>query len=124
MESAGRAAAEIVLEELSAEGEVLVVCGMGNNGGDGFVVARHLHLLGVPVHVALLGELRRLHQDAAANARRARALGLKIGGPRWRAPRRGVIVDAIFGTGLSRAIDKAAAASVRRIVASRGPDVR
>lgn len=124
MESAGRAAAEIVLEELPAEGEVLVVCGMGNNGGDGFVVARHLHLLGVPVRLALLGEPRRLRQDAAANARRARSHGLEIGSPRWRAPRRGVIVDAIFGTGLSRPIDKAPAASVRRIVASRGPDVR
>jgi len=124
MECAGRAAAEVVLEELPAEGEVLAVCGMGNNGGDGFVVARHLHLLGVPVRLALLGEARRLRGDAAANARRARAAGLEIGGPRWRAPRRGVIVDAIFGTGLTRAVDKVSAASVRRIAASRGPDVR
>ncbi|MDP7571955.1 MAG: NAD(P)H-hydrate dehydratase, partial [Myxococcota bacterium] len=107
-----------------AAGEVLVVCGMGNNGGDGFVVARHLHLLGVPVRLALLGESRRLRKDAAANARRARTAGLEIGGPRWRAPRRGVIVDAIFGTGLSHPVDKAPAASVRRIAASRGSDVR
>ncbi|MDP6242035.1 MAG: NAD(P)H-hydrate epimerase, partial [Myxococcota bacterium] len=123
MESAGRAAAQVVLEELRAAGEVLVVCGMGNNGGDGFVVARHLHLLGVPVRLALLGESRRLRKDAAANARRARTAGLEIGGPRWRAPRRGVIVDAIFGTGLSHPVDKAPAASVRRIAASRGSDV-
>ena len=124
MESAGRAAAELVLEELPAGGEVLVVCGMGNNGGDGFVVARHLHVLGVPVRLALLGDPRQLRADAATNARRAHAAGLEIGGPRWRTPRSGVIVDAIFGTGLTRAVDKTPAASVRRIAAGRGPDLR
>ena len=124
MESAGRAAAELVLEELPAGGEVLVVCGMGNNGGDGFVVARHLHVLGVPVRLALLGDPRQLRADAATNARRAHAAGLEIGGPRWRTPRSGVIVDAIFGTGLTRAVDKTPAASVRRPKASTRPPMR
>lgn len=124
MESAGRSAVEVVLAELPEDGEVLVVCGMGNNGGDGFVVARHLHLLGVPVRVALLGERSGLSGDAAANCSRALAVGVAVEGPRWRAPRRGVIVDAIFGTGLSRSIDKAPAASARRILAARGRDVR
>jgi len=124
MENAGRAATELVLEELPAGGEVLVVCGAGNNGGDGFVVARQLALLGVPVRTALLGEASALRGDAAANHRRAVAVGVAVEGPRWRAPRRGVIVDAIFGTGLCREVAKAPAASVRRINASRGEAVR
>ena len=53
MESAGRAVAESVLEWREPGSEVVAVCGTGNNGGDGLVAARHLHLLGVPVRVAL-----------------------------------------------------------------------
>jgi NAD(P)H-hydrate epimerase len=124
MENAGRAATEIVLEELPAGGEVLVVCGAGNNGGDGFVVARQLALLGVPVRAALLGQASSLRGDAAANHRRALAVGVAVEGPRWRAPRRGVIVDAIFGTGLARDVAKEPAASVRRINKARRAGVR
>ncbi|MDJ0851873.1 MAG: NAD(P)H-hydrate dehydratase [Myxococcota bacterium] len=124
MESAGRAAVAEVLAELPPGTEVLVVCGAGNNGGDGFVVARHLRLLGVPVRVALLAEPQQLRGDAAANHARALAVGVPMEGARWRAPRRGVIVDALFGTGLSRNVEKAAAASVKRIAAARAPEVR
>ena len=119
MESAGRAVVDAVLEQRAPGGEVLVVCGGGNNGGDGFVVARHLQLLGLPVRAVLLGSARSLRGDAAANLRRARELGVAIETDRWRAPRVGVIVDAIFGTGLSRNVEKAAAASIRRINSSR-----
>jgi len=99
MESAGRAVVEVVLSERAGSaGPVLVVCGAGNNGGDGFVVARHLHLLGVPVRVLLIGERRKLRGDAAANAIRLDKLGIAIvtGAPRIAAAV--VIVDALFGT--------------------------
>ncbi len=119
MESAGRAVAEAVLGLLPAGGSVLVVCGRGNNGGDGLVAARHLHALGVPVRAALVASAATLRGDAAASLRRARAAGVAIEGERWRAPASGVIVDALFGTGLSRAVEGAAAASIRRIAASR-----
>ena len=119
MESAGRAVAEAVLGVLPPGGSVLVVCGRGNNGGDGLVAARHLQMLGVPVRVALLASAASLRGDAAASLRRARSAGVPIEGERWRAPAAGVIVDAIFGTGLSRPVDGAAAASIRRIAASR-----
>ena len=113
MESAGRAGVEGVRREWSARPrasrpEVLVVCGTGNNGGDGFVVARHLVGLGVPLKVALIGEANKLRGDAAANLTRLRALGVDVTGDRWRAPQAGVVVDAIFGTGLTRAVGGAA----------------
>jgi NAD(P)H-hydrate epimerase len=117
MESAGRAVVPAVLAGLEPGDTVCVVCGPGNNGGDGLVVARHLHALGVPVRAALLAE--RLSGDAGAQLARARAAGVPIEGKRWRAPASGVIVDALFGTGLARALAGDARASVRRINAAR-----
>jgi len=119
MESAGRAVVEAVLEWLPPGGSVVAVCGGGNNGGDGLVVARQLRLLGAPVRAALLCDEKQLRGDAAANLKRARAAGVPIDGERWRAPVAGVIVDAIFGTGLSRDVTGPAAASIRRINAAR-----
>jgi hydroxyethylthiazole kinase-like uncharacterized protein yjeF len=121
MESAGRAVAQAVLAELAgrAPAEVLVVCGAGNNGGDGLVVARHLHLLNVPVRAALLTDPRGLRGDAAANLKRARSAGVSVESGRWRAPTEGVIVDAIFGTGLARDVEGPAATTIRRINAAR-----
>ncbi len=113
MESAGRAVVAEVLPLVRRDESVLVVCGPGNNGGDGLVVARHLHLLGVPVRVALLSE--DFGGDAAAQLARVRALELPVEGARWRAPERGVIVDALFGTGLSRPLAGEARTAVRRM---------
>src|SRR5439155_24122473 len=95
MESAGRAVVQAVLALLSPGDSVLVVCGSGNNGGDGLVVARHLHALGVPVRASLLSE--RLSGDAGPQLARARAVGVPLEGKRWRPPAAGVIVDALFG---------------------------
>jgi len=117
MESAGRAVVARVLAMRRDGEEVLVVCGPGNNGGDGLVVARHLHALGVPVRTALLAE--RLRGDAGAQLARARSAGVPLEAKRWRAPTRGVIVDALFGTGLARALAGDARAAVRRINAAR-----
>ncbi len=119
MESAGRAVAEEVLRRLEPGASVLCVCGAGNNGGDGFVVARHLRLLGIPVRAALLGDPRRLRGDAQQNWTRARAAGVPLEGERWRAPTAGIVVDAIFGTGLARQVEGVPAASIRRINAAR-----
>jgi len=66
MENAGRGCVE-VLSSLGCQGSVVIVCGKGNNAGDGFVIARHLDNLRIPVKVILLGEPGELRGDAAIN---------------------------------------------------------
>jgi NAD(P)H-hydrate epimerase len=94
---------------------VTVLCGPGNNGGDGFVVARHLDAAGWPVKLALLGEREKLSGDAA------RAATLWKGGLAPFTPDSldgaGVIVDAIFGAGLSRPLEGQAAILVEAMTA-------
>jgi ADP-dependent NAD(P)H-hydrate dehydratase / NAD(P)H-hydrate epimerase len=99
MESAGRAVAEAV-GELASEGPVRVVCGKGNNGGDGLVAARYLAEAGFEVEALLLWSVDELSGDAAANLQRFVAehvsddLASRLAGS-------GAVVDAIFGTGFS-----------------------
>jgi len=106
MENAGRPVAQAIMDRWSPR-PVLVLCGPGNNGGDGFVAARRLAEADWPVRVALLVPRDRLRGEAAHHA----AL--------WRGPVQAVtpaaldgaelIVDALFGAGLNRPLDGAAA---------------
>src|ERR671922_618219 len=68
MENAGRGVAELLLS-LGVHGPVAVCCGKGNNGGDGFVIARHLDNRNVPVRVLLFARPEELTGDAAVNYR-------------------------------------------------------
>lgn len=129
MENAGRGAAD-VLHRLNPERRrTLILCGPGNNGGDGFVMARHLQYWGVELDVLLFGEVDRLPADAKANA-----LAWQKCGPLWTVPANGPldvevkrivagaqgwIVDALFGTGLSRPLGEPFAELVG-LVNSRG----
>jgi NAD(P)H-hydrate epimerase len=119
MENAGRAIAEELRRELPDGAEVSIVCGRGNNGGDGLVAARHLHRLGVDVRVILLGEVADLSADAANNLDRACRVGVPLSDHQWQPPARGVVVDAIFGTGLSRNVEGVEADWIQRINACR-----
>jgi NAD(P)H-hydrate epimerase len=109
MENAGRAVAQEILRRFGAR-PTLVLCGPGNNGGDGFVVARFLKDWGWPVRLALYGERARLRGDAARMAER------------WTGPVEAIatlegaalIVDALFGAGLSRPLSKEVTALVRK----------
>src|SRR5437016_1799090 len=75
MENAGRGVADLLcggtltptLSQREREKRVAIVCGKGNNGGDGFVIARHLDLRGISVKVLLLANPSELIGDAAAN---------------------------------------------------------
>jgi len=102
MENAGRAVADAV-EARWPLGHVAVLCGPGNNGGDGFVAARHLAGRGWTVRLALLGSREALQGDAAAMAK---MWGGGIGHLSRDALRDAtVVVDALFGAGLSRPLD-------------------
>ena len=107
MEEAGRAVADSVRRNFPETGPILLLCGRGNNGGDGYVAARHLLEGGCEVEVLELPGER--HGDAAA----ARQALVEIGRVRTLAPdsllfsvdRCGLIVDALFGSGLSRPLE-------------------
>jgi NAD(P)H-hydrate epimerase len=124
MENAGRGVADRLCA-LGISGPVVICCGQGNNGGDGFVVARHLDLRGHAVRVVMLADPAALKGDAAVNFRVIERSGLPIrqvapgqlsaelAGASW-------IVDALLGTGargeprspLDQAIDEMNAAAI------------
>ncbi len=109
MENAGRGAAEAVLRTCETSGgRAVILCGRGNNGGDGYVLARHLELAGVAVALLETSVPEELTPDAAVFREVARGLGLELlaahdvpalercmeslGAPR-------LLVDALLGTG-------------------------
>ena len=104
MENAGRGVAE-KLVELGVTGPVVILCGGGNNGGDGFVIARHLDIRRVEVWVVLCADPDALKGDALTNYQIIARSGLKI--DRFVNPEQGLraageaswIVDALLGTG-------------------------
>ncbi len=116
MENAGRAVADAVSRRWPRRPAV-VLCGPGNNGGDGFVAARFLAERGWPVRVALLGDRQGLKGDAA------------IAAGRWTGPVEplatavlngaGLVVDAMFGAGLARQVD----GTPREVIAALQPGV-
>lgn len=112
MENAGLQVTAVLRHQLGVESgmRVLVVAGKGNNGGDGLVVARHLHNQGVECPVLLVGRLEEVRGDAALNLKIALKTGVKVieikDEAAWKKSRKilsetPIIVDALFGTGLS-----------------------
>lgn len=120
MEAAGAAVARIV-QRFHPHGAVLVLCGPGNNGGDGFVAARLLAGQGRAVALVLLGERAALKGDAAAMA--ARWTGPVLAPAEADPTAAAVIVDALFGAGLSKPLAGAAKTLVEAVNASGRPVV-
>jgi hydroxyethylthiazole kinase-like uncharacterized protein yjeF len=102
MERAGAAAAEAIWF-YAGPVPALVLCGPGNNGGDGYVVARHLRARGADVRVAALAEPKTEAARAARDAWGGPVATLADAAPMP------LLVDALFGTGLSRGLDAAVA---------------
>jgi NAD(P)H-hydrate epimerase len=113
MEAAGRAVAEVVAG-LAPQGPVRVVCGKGNNAGDGLVAARRLREMGFEVEALLLWPGEELSGDAATNLARFPAERVD-GALDARLEESGAVVDAIFGTGFSGAPREPAAAAIEAI---------
>jgi ADP-dependent NAD(P)H-hydrate dehydratase / NAD(P)H-hydrate epimerase len=121
MENAGRAVADEVSRRFPDAETVTVLCGPGNNGGDGFVAARHLRERGYKVRLGFNGDPACLPPDAAAMAklwgegREKLSADLLAGGD--------VVVDALFGAGLARPIEGAFAELIDDVNASGLPVV-
>jgi NAD(P)H-hydrate epimerase len=136
METAGAGVAEVVRREIAgAAGEVVIVCGGGSNGGDGFVAARHLARPGVPVRVLLTAPRAKIQGDAAAalaaleSTAQGTSTAIEDGSgwldpPAWRAALgetpKAAIVDAIFGTGFRGPVRDVPAAAIAAMNAAGG----
>jgi hydroxyethylthiazole kinase-like uncharacterized protein yjeF len=109
MENAGRAVARAVRARFKPC-RTLVLCGPGNNGGDGYVVARLLAQAGWPVSVAATGAPKR-GTDAAAAAALWRGPSVRFGARA--AGRAELVIDAVLGAGLARELDSVTAETLR-----------
>ena len=111
MENAGEAVYYVIQNECGIRGKgFLIFCGIGNNGGDGFVVARKLHSNGGQVKVFFLGDKEKLTGSAKENFDFISSLPIEIerltsvDKIRSYLPSCDAVVDAIFGTGLTREV--------------------
>lgn len=128
MEHAGAAVAREIEARYSAAGRIVVLCGKGNNGGDGFVAARRL--VARQPQVLLLGETSEVGGDAGAQLRALRTAGVRVEEIRsvreWRARRAEVlgadlVVDALLGTGLREAARGLTGRVIRDLARREGP---
>jgi len=122
MENAGLAAFRVLLDEFGVKNRrFLILCGIGNNGGDGLVIARKIHSMGGIVRILLLGDPGKYSGAAGRNYAIAASLGLdiqpldSIGTLEDALLCSDMVIDAIFGTGLMRDVEGIYAAAVEKI---------
>ena len=125
METAGLAASREILATFPPGSNALVLAGPGNNGGDGWVVARHLAEAGWDVTIALPGGRRPETPDAIAMADRAEAMGIPVitAEPGDIATGQAIVIDAMLGTGTTGAPRGAIGDVVAAVIASGVPVV-
>lgn len=108
MENAGKGVTDYILDHFEDSRKIFIFCGKGNNGGDGFVVARHLHNKGKNVSVFIIGDKNKITGDAKVNLDIISKMGIRIDeydeknlkSTNMKLLHSDLIVDAIFGTGL------------------------
>jgi len=134
MENAGRSCAELIREKLCGveRPKVCMFCGSGNNGGDGYVIARHLMNSGIRVVVVLCAEYKKIKGDARVNLEILERLGHPVDRldlknvdiaerVRYYAAGADMIVDALFGTGLRGELRAEYRELIRSINSLKGP---
>ena len=121
MERAGTRAFHWMQERWPGLSEIVVVCGVGNNGGDGFVLARHAKEGGLQVRVLQLGDPGKLKGDALTMAEAWQAVGGVIEPFEGLPGKPGLIVDAMLGTGLEREVAGAWAEAIDQINRHQAP---
>ena len=129
MERAGLAAAHEISQRFPAARRIAIVCGSGNNGGDGFVVARHLISAGLSPQLLLVAAMSKLSIDARTNLDAAERLGVPVArrpaasALRAALRRCDLVVDALFGIGFHGRPRSEAAAVIEAINRSDRPVV-
>lgn len=121
MEHAAAGVAKAVLGLLPEGGRVTALCGGGNNGGDGLSALRQLHTLGATVQGVLLVPPQNLKGDALLQYKMTKACGIPIldaSGGEELSLEADVLVDALFGTGLSRIVEGVFACAIEQMNAS------
>jgi NAD(P)H-hydrate epimerase len=122
MQRAGDNAFAILRERWPGAKRIVVLCGMGNNGGDGYVVARLAHQAGLTVTLMQIGDATRLKGDARAAAEIAMASGITPGPVDVEAiGKADLIVDALLGTGLDREVSGEFLRAIEAIHQSEAP---
>ena len=130
MENAALAVVDAITEHYADAGRVAIICGVGQNGGDGFAVARHLENRGIVPVVLVIGDRGAIKGDALTNFTICERLGIPIYDVREstdvetalaHAADADLVVDAIFGTGLDRAPSGVHADVIRGIAELRIP---
>jgi len=107
MENAGRASADVLLDNFAYAEKVAIFAGGGNNGGDGFVIARHLISEGLDVDTYIVSDPKKYKGDALTNYKALKNIGgniVELKNNLRKYKKADVIVDALFGTGLDREI--------------------
>jgi len=117
MENAACGATEVAMKMLAGNKRVLIVCGGGNNGGDGWAMARHLMNAGADVSIHPVS-MPRPGTDAATNADICHRMRAAVTSE-W--PAADLVVDALLGTGLDRPVEGALAQAIDRINAQDAP---
>lgn len=98
MENAGRNAAEIIGKQVSPLDQIAILCGAGNNGGDGYVIARHLVNAGFNVQLVCAKPPEQLSGDAVVNAAIALRMNIPVVTLDVLTPQH-IVIDALLGTG-------------------------